>query len=98
MIGGLKYLTHTRPNIENVVGIFARFQTDPKEVHYVAVKRTFRYLKGTSKFRLWYDISNNFTLSGYIDVDWVGIMDDRKSTSGGAFFLGRRLVSWLRTK
>ena len=46
MIGGLQYLTHTRPNIENVVGIIARFQDDPKECHFVAVKRIFWYLKG----------------------------------------------------
>lgn len=93
MIGGLQYLTHTRLDIENVVRIIARFQTDPREEHYVAVKRIFRCLKGTSEFGLWYDRSNDFTLSTYTDVDWVGSMDDRKSTSGGAFFLGERLVS-----
>ena len=52
MIWGLQYLTHSIPDIENVVGIVARFQVDPKEYHYVVVKRIFRYLKGTSKFRL----------------------------------------------
>ena len=55
-------------------------------------------MKGTPKFGLWYDSSNDFTLSGYIDVDWEGSMDDKKSTSGGAFFLGGRLVSWLSKK
>ena len=98
MIRGLQYLTHTRPDIANVVGIIARFQTDPREAHYVAVKRIFRYLKGTPKFGLWYERSNDFTLSAYIDAYWVGSMDDRKSTSGGAFFLGGRLVSWLSKK
>ena len=98
MIGGLQYLTHTRPDIENAIGIVARFQGDPREAHYVAVKRIFRYLKGTPKFRLWYDKSNDFTLYAYTDVDWAGSMDDRKSTSGGAFFLGGRLVSWLSKK
>ena len=52
MIGGLQYLTHSRLDIENLVGIVARFQDEPKEYHYVAVKRIFRYLKGTSEFRL----------------------------------------------
>ena len=95
MIGGLQYLIHTRTNIENVVEIVARFQVDPKEAHYAAVKRIFRYLKGTSEFGLCYEKSNDLTLSAYIDADWAGSMDGRKSTSGGAFFLGGRLVSWL---
>ena len=43
MIGGLQYLTHTRLDIENVVGTVARFQADPKEYHYLVVKRIFRY-------------------------------------------------------
>ena len=62
MIRGLQYLTHTRLNIENVVGIIARFQVDPEEAYYVVVKMIFRYLKGTLEFRLWYGRSNDFTL------------------------------------
>ena len=98
MIRGLQYLTHTRPDIENAVGIVAKFQADSKEAHYAAIKRIFRYLKGTLEFGLWYDRSNDFTLYPYTNVDWAGSMDERKSTSGGAFFLGGRLVSWLRKK
>ena len=62
------------------------------------MKRIFRYLIGTSKFGLWYDRSNDFTLSAYTDANWVGSMDDRKNTIGGAFFLGGRLGSWLSKK
>ena len=98
IIRGLQYLTHTRPYIENAVGIVASFQVDPKECLFAIVKRIFWYLKGTSNHGIWYDRSNDFTLCAYIDADWVGNMDDRKSTSGGAFFLGGRLVSWLSKK
>ena len=98
MIGGLQYLTHTRPDITNAVGIVARFQANPRETHYTAIKRIFRYMKWTLEFGLWHDRSNDFTRSAYTDVDWAGNMDDRKSTSGGAFFLGGRLNSWLRKK
>ena len=62
MIGGLQYLTHTRLDIENAVGIVARFQSNHKEYHYVEIKRIFRYLKGTSDYEIWYDISSDFTL------------------------------------
>ena len=43
-------------------------------------------------------IGGNLDLKVFIDVDWVGIIDDRKSTSGGALFLGKRLVSWTSKK
>jgi hypothetical protein len=58
----------------------------------------FRYLKGTLDFGLWYPIGKTFTLINYIDADWAGNVDDKKSTSGGAFFLGNSLVSWLSKK
>ena len=84
--------------MENAIGIVGRFQANPREAHYVAIKRIFRYLKGKFEFGLWYDRSNDFTISGYIVVNWASSMDDRKSTSGGAFFLRGRLVSWLSKK
>ena len=62
------------------------------------MKRIFKYLKGTSNYGIWYDRVNDFTLCAYTNADWVGSMDDRKSTRGGAFFLGGRLVSWLSKK
>ena len=69
MNGGLQYLTHSRPDITNVIGTMARFQDDPREYHYAVVKRIFRYLKGTSNYGIWYDRNNDFTLCTYIDVD-----------------------------
>ena len=98
IIGGLQYLTHTKPNIANAVGIVARFQVDPREAHYVVVKKIFRYLKGTFEFGLWYGRSNDFTLNAYTDTYWASSMDDRKSTNGEAFFLGGILVYWLSKK
>ena len=60
--------------------------------------RIFKYLKGTSNYGIWYDRSSDFTLCAYTNSNWVGNMDDRKSTSGGEFFIGGRLFSWLRKK
>ena len=98
MIGGLQYLTHTRPYIANAMVIVAKFQVDPKECHYATIKRILKYLKGTSDYGLWYDRSSDFTQCVYTDVDWSGSMDDRKRTNGGEFFLGGRLASWLSKK
>ena len=46
IVGGLHYLTHTRPNITLVVGYISRFMEDPREDHWTAVKRLLRYVKG----------------------------------------------------
>ena len=61
-------------------------------------KRILRYLKGTMEYGLWYPKGKDFTLIVYLDSDWVGCVDDSKSTGGGAFYLGDRLVAWHSKK
>ena len=98
MIGKLQYVVHTRPDIALAVGIVARFLAKPRENHMMAVNRIQRYLKGIEDYGLWYKLGGNLDLKVFTDADWVGNIDDRKSTSGGAFFLGKRLVSWISRK
>jgi hypothetical protein len=98
MIGSLLYATATRPNIMHAVCQVGRFQASPKTSHLLAVKRIFRYLKGTVQYGLWYPIGNQLDLYAFTDVDWEGFVDDRKSTSGATFFLGGCLVSWSSKK
>ena len=98
MIGKLQYVVHTRPDIALVIGIVARFLAKPKENHMMAVKRILRYLKGTEDYRLWYKLGGNLDLKVFTDADWARNIDDRKSTSGDAFFLRKRLVSWTSKK
>ncbi|GKD80771.1 putative ribonuclease H-like domain-containing protein, partial [Tanacetum coccineum] len=94
MIGSLMYLTSSRPDIMFVVCACARFQVTPKVSHLHAVKRIFRYLKGQPKLGLWYPKDSPFDLEAYTDSDYAGASLDRKSTTGGCQFLGRRLISW----
>ena len=94
MIRKLQYVVHTRPNIALAVGIVARFLAKPRENHMMAIKRILRYLKGTNDYGLWCKFGGNLNLKVFTNVHWVGNIVDRKSTSGGAFFLGKRLVSW----
>ena len=98
MIGKIQYVVHTRPDIALVVGMVARFFANPKENHMMVIKRIMRYLKGTEDYGLWYKNGGKFELKAFTDVDWAGSVDDRKRTSGGAFFLGKRLVSWTCKK
>jgi hypothetical protein len=76
----------------------ARFQSDPKECHLVAVKRILRYLVATPCFGIWYPKGSTFDFIGYSDSDYAGCKVDRKSTSGTCQFLGRSLVSWSSKK
>ena len=85
MIGSLLYVTASRPDVKEAVGMVARFQAAPKESHVQAVKRIFRYLKETIDLGLWYPSKSTFSLKAYSDADWAGYLDDMKSTSGGAF-------------
>ena len=62
------------------------------------VKRIMRYLKGIDEFGLYYKRNKKIELRTYNDADWGGNIDERKSTSGGALFLGRRLVTWTSKK
>ncbi|CAM8929100.1 unnamed protein product [Rhodiola kirilowii] len=95
MIGSLLYLTASRPDIAYAVGVCVRYQAYPKESHLLQVKRVIKYVCGTAYFGIWYTKDTNPFLVGYCDADWAGNTEDRKSTSGGCFFLGNNLVSWF---
>lgn len=96
MIRKLQYVVHTRPDIS--LGIIAIFSEKPRENHIMAIKRILRYLKGTKEYGLWYEFEGNLDLKVFTNADWARKFDEKKSTSGGAFFLGKRLVSWTRKK
>ncbi|GJU10937.1 putative ribonuclease H-like domain-containing protein [Tanacetum coccineum] len=94
MISSLMYLTASRPDIMFAVYACSRFQVTPKTFHLNAIKRIFRYLKGKPKLGLWYLRVSSFDLEAYSDSDYARANLDRKSTTGGCQFLGRRLISW----
>jgi hypothetical protein len=98
MIGNLLYIIASHPDIMHVVGMVGRYQASPKHNHLLVVKIIFRYLKGTMDYGLWYPRNLNFQLLVYSDVDWANCVDERKSMSGGTFFLGDSIVSWLSKK
>ncbi|GKB99619.1 hypothetical protein Tco_0985756 [Tanacetum coccineum] len=98
MIGSLLYLTASRPDIMFSVCLCARFQEDPKTSHLEAVKRIFRYIKGTTHLRLWYLKGTDIETVVYADSDHAGDYVDRKSTSGICTFIGCCLTSWLSKK
>jgi hypothetical protein len=98
MTWSLLYLCASRPDIMLSVCMCARYQSDPRECHLVAVKRILRYLVSMPCFGIWYPKGSTFDLIGYSDSDYARCKVDRKSTSGTCQFLGRSLVSWSSKK
>nr|GFB58571.1 uncharacterized mitochondrial protein AtMg00810-like [Tanacetum cinerariifolium] len=98
MIGALMYLTSNIPDIVHATCVCARYQAHPTEKHLKEVKRIFRYLRGTVNMGLWYMKDSGFELTGFSDADYAGCKDTFKSTSGGAQFLGKKLMSWSSKK
>ncbi|GJR15215.1 retrovirus-related pol polyprotein from transposon TNT 1-94 [Tanacetum coccineum] len=98
MIDSLMYLTSSRPDLVFAVCVCARYQAKPTEKHLYAVKRIFRYLKGTIDMGLWYSKDSCITLTAFADADHAGCQNTRHITSGSAQFLGDQLVSWSSKK
>ena len=98
LVGNLLYLTITRPDIAYAVGIVSRYMADPHIEHWKAAKRILRYIKGTYQLGIEYKYGGEPTLVGYIDSDYAGDIDDRKSTSGYIFHLGSGPMLWSSKK
>lgn len=99
-VGSLLYLaTWTRPDIAFAVTNVARYCAKPSKEHWTAVKRIFRYIKGTKDLGIGYchGLSSDDIL-GYCDADWAGDVNDRKSTSGYVFHLAGGPISWRSKK
>nr|GEU38865.1 ribonuclease H-like domain-containing protein [Tanacetum cinerariifolium] len=90
MIRCLMYLTATRPDIMFAVCAAARHQVTPKTSNLLSVKRIFKYLTAYPKLGLWYPRDSPFDLEAFSDSDYAAAHRDRKSTTGGCQFLGRR--------
>jgi hypothetical protein len=98
-VGSLMYAAiATRPNIAFTIGILSHFSTNPGCAHWEAVKRVFRYLKGTRELWLTFgnnthDASHSHDFIGYADADG-SMQEDRHTISGYAFLIDGGTVSW----
>jgi hypothetical protein len=92
-------MVSTRPNIAYVVDLVIQYLLNPREKHWLASKRIIRYLKGTMGKRLVCRRTNKpFLLQGYFNVDWVGDVDTKRSTTRYFFFLVNEVVRWTSKK
>ena len=97
-IGNLLFLSvRTRPDICHAVSNVAKYCSNPSKQHWQAVKRIFRYLKGTINLGINYSKSS-IPCFGYSDADFARDCNDRKSTSGYCFVNGNSVISWKSAK
>ena len=102
IVGSLRFICHSRPEITFNVGLVSRFMSDPRQSHLLAAKRIMRYLKGTLGYGIIFPHQtkedDNLHLVTYSDSDWCGDLVDRKSTMGQVFLLSGSPISWNSKK
>ena len=93
--GGLMYaMVATRPDIAFAVGVISRYMANPGKQHWEAVKGVMRYLKGTQDLCICFG-RQDAKVHGYVDSDYAGHPDNRKSTTGYVFTFMGGAVSWI---
>ncbi|KAJ4715305.1 Retrovirus-related Pol polyprotein from transposon TNT 1-94 [Melia azedarach] len=97
-VGSLMYaMVCTRPDLAQSVSVVSRFMGEPGREHWQAVKRIFRYLKGTFDVGLIYGGDTQCLVTGFSDSNYAGDVDSRRSMTGYVFTLGSSVVSWKAT-
>ncbi len=104
IIGSLMYLMlGTRPDLAFSVSLLSQYASKPLKKHYIQVLRILRYINGSKNLELIYrkrkiELNRSIVINGYVDSDWAGDKEDRKSFSGHCFFVDSCLVSWKSKK
>ncbi|KAJ9557664.1 hypothetical protein OSB04_012278 [Centaurea solstitialis] len=98
LVGCLRYLIHTRPDLAYSVGVVSRYMNTPKESHLKAVKQILRYVKGTLQLGLIYERGGDGKLIGFSDSSHNMDRDDGKGTTGTVFYFSNNPISWSSQK
>lgn len=94
IIGGLQYLTLSRPGIAYSVNRLSQFMGSLKQIHWLAMRRLMRYLSRTQDRGIILRRSGNSNITCYCNADWAGDLKDCQSLSGHLVYVGYTLVSW----
>jgi len=93
IVGSLIYMTIIRPNFSYAIGVVSQFMQTPRKPYLDAVRCILRYIKHILQCEIFYEAKSQLQVHGYMDVDWVGNVSDRRSTSGFMFSFGSGAVS-----
>ncbi|KAF5443872.1 hypothetical protein F2P56_036396 [Juglans regia] len=97
VVGALQYYTISPPDIAYAVNQLCQFMHNPREPHWIAIKRVLCYLKDSIDYGLYFT-PGDVNLQAYYDFNWAGNPDDRRSTTGYGIFLGQNLITWTAKK
>jgi len=81
IVGKLIYLPNTHLNILFTISIISQYMSAPHKVHLEETKHMLRYLKGIQEFEIFYEVGYNNGLREFINGDWMGDCEERKSTT-----------------
>ena len=99
LVGSFMYAqVCTHPDIAFVVGMLGRYLSNPRSQHWKAAKKVLRYLQGTKDLMLTYWRTNILDVVRFCDADFVGCIDDKKSTTGYIFMMAGGAISWKSVK
>ena len=99
-VGSIMYaMVCTRPDISQAVSVVSRYMANPGKTHWQAVKWILRYLRGTMNFGLIFDrdVDLSSKVTGFVDSDYAGDLDKRRSLTGYVFTLCGSAISWKAT-
>ncbi|KAD6454531.1 hypothetical protein E3N88_09237 [Mikania micrantha] len=98
LIGCLRYLLHTRPDLSYSIGLLGRFMQEPKEHHLKAIQQVLRYIKGTKDFGITYKRNGSCEITGYSDSSYGVNTEEGKDTTGIVFYFGSSPITWCTQK
>ncbi|GJS95510.1 ribonuclease H-like domain, reverse transcriptase, RNA-dependent DNA polymerase [Tanacetum coccineum] len=98
LIGCLRYLLHTRPDLSYSVGLLSRFMQEPREQHMKAIRQVLRYVKGTKDYGITYKHNGGNKIHGFSDSSYGVNTQEGKGTTGIIFYYGESPISWNTQK
>nr|GEY90361.1 ribonuclease H-like domain, reverse transcriptase, RNA-dependent DNA polymerase [Tanacetum cinerariifolium] len=98
IIGCLRYLIHTRPDLSYSVGLLSRFMQEPREQHMKAIRQVLRYVKGTKDYGITYKHNGGNKIHGFSDSSYGVNTQEGKGTTGIIFYYGESPISWSTQK
>ncbi|GJX27946.1 ribonuclease H-like domain, reverse transcriptase, RNA-dependent DNA polymerase [Tanacetum coccineum] len=98
LIGCLRYLLHTRPDLSYSVGLLSRFMQEPREQHMKAIKQVLRYVKGTKDYGITYKHNGGDKIHGFSDSSYGVNTQEGKGTTRIIFYYGESPISWSTQK
>nr|GEW10712.1 ribonuclease H-like domain, reverse transcriptase, RNA-dependent DNA polymerase [Tanacetum cinerariifolium] len=98
LIGCLRYLLHTRPDLSYSVGLLSRFMQEPREQHMKAIRQVLRYVKGTKDYKITHKHNRRDKIDGFSDSSYGVNTQEGKETTGIIFYYGESPISWSTQK